>query len=287
MRRRLRELIAMLGGKVIHPVFGLPGGVAKGAPPTRLPQLPGAGARTRSSSRTSRCRSSRTSSSKNQRVRRTSSPRTTYTHRTYYMGLVDEQQLGQLLRRPVRVVDPSGKEFAKFAAAEYLDYIAEHVEPWSYVKFCYLKPVGLEGLHRRRRERHLLRRPAGAAERRGRDGHARWRRRPTRSSSRRSAASRCITRWPTTGRASIEMLHAAERMRGARQRPGDHRHGDPHAPDGNADGGRRRRRGPARHAHPSLRDGRARPDHEGEPDRGDAEQRGPHRDERGQGARRA
>src|SRR3972149_4946595 len=30
MRRRLRELIALVGGKVVHPVFGLPGGVARG-----------------------------------------------------------------------------------------------------------------------------------------------------------------------------------------------------------------------------------------------------------------
>jgi F420-non-reducing hydrogenase large subunit len=30
MRRRLREFISYAGGKVIHPVFGLPGGVAKG-----------------------------------------------------------------------------------------------------------------------------------------------------------------------------------------------------------------------------------------------------------------
>ena len=29
MRRRLRELIALVGGKPVHPVFGLPGGVAK------------------------------------------------------------------------------------------------------------------------------------------------------------------------------------------------------------------------------------------------------------------
>ena len=27
----------------------------------------------------------------------------------------------------------------------YRDYIAEHVEPWSYVKFCYLKPLGWRG----------------------------------------------------------------------------------------------------------------------------------------------
>jgi F420-non-reducing hydrogenase large subunit len=26
-----------------------------------------------------------------------------------------------------------------------MDFIAEHVEPWSYVKFCYLKPVGWNG----------------------------------------------------------------------------------------------------------------------------------------------
>jgi len=30
MRRQLRELIAYFGGKVIHPVLGLPGGVSKG-----------------------------------------------------------------------------------------------------------------------------------------------------------------------------------------------------------------------------------------------------------------
>ncbi len=35
MRRRLRELIAYFGGKVIHPVLGLPGGVSKGLEPRR------------------------------------------------------------------------------------------------------------------------------------------------------------------------------------------------------------------------------------------------------------
>ena len=37
MRRRLRELIAYFGGKVIHPVLGLPGGVSKGLKPEDLP----------------------------------------------------------------------------------------------------------------------------------------------------------------------------------------------------------------------------------------------------------
>jgi F420-non-reducing hydrogenase large subunit len=42
-------------------------------------------------------------------------------------------------------VDPAGDVYARFPAQSYLDYVAEHVEPWSYVKFCYLKPVGWKG----------------------------------------------------------------------------------------------------------------------------------------------
>jgi F420-non-reducing hydrogenase large subunit len=45
----------------------------------------------------------------------------------------------------IRVVDPTGKEYAKFTAQKYRDFVAEHVEPWSYVKFCYLKPLGWHG----------------------------------------------------------------------------------------------------------------------------------------------
>jgi F420-non-reducing hydrogenase large subunit len=42
-------------------------------------------------------------------------------------------------------VTPEGKEWNKFAPEKYLDYIAEHVEPWSYIKFSYLKPLGWKG----------------------------------------------------------------------------------------------------------------------------------------------
>src|SRR4030065_437423 len=48
-------------------------------------------------------------------------------------------------RRSVRVVPPEGGECAAFPAADYLEQVAEHVEPWSYVKFCYLKKVGWNG----------------------------------------------------------------------------------------------------------------------------------------------
>jgi len=43
------------------------------------------------------------------------------------------------------VVDPEGNEFVKFKPDEYLEHIEERVEPWSYIKFPYLKNVGWKG----------------------------------------------------------------------------------------------------------------------------------------------
>jgi F420-non-reducing hydrogenase large subunit len=69
-----------------------------------------------------------------------------YTHRTYYMGMVDANNKVNFYDGKVRVVDPDGKEFAKYDGKDYLQHIAEHVEPWTYLKFPYLKNVGWKGL---------------------------------------------------------------------------------------------------------------------------------------------
>ncbi len=69
----------------------------------------------------------------------------TYTHRTYYMGMVDAQNRVNFYDGLLRVVDATGKEYAKFPARQYREFVAEHVEPWSYVKFCFLKPLGWHG----------------------------------------------------------------------------------------------------------------------------------------------
>ena len=68
-----------------------------------------------------------------------------YTHRTYYMGMVDENNKVNFYDGKMRVVDPNGKEFVKFEIKDYLEHIAERVEPWSYVKFNYLKKLGWKG----------------------------------------------------------------------------------------------------------------------------------------------
>ena len=68
-----------------------------------------------------------------------------YTHRTYYMGMVDENNHINFYDGKVRVVSPEGKELVKYAPQEYTEHIAEHVEPWTYLKFPYLKAVGWKG----------------------------------------------------------------------------------------------------------------------------------------------
>ena len=68
-----------------------------------------------------------------------------YAHETYYMGLVDQDNKINFYDGKVRVVDPEGKELLKYSPDEYLDVVAEHVEPWTYLKFPYLKSVGWKG----------------------------------------------------------------------------------------------------------------------------------------------
>jgi F420-non-reducing hydrogenase large subunit len=68
-----------------------------------------------------------------------------YTHRTYYMGMVDENNHTNFYDGKVRVVGPDGVELVKYAPQDYTKHIAEHVEPWTYLKFPYLKDVGWKG----------------------------------------------------------------------------------------------------------------------------------------------
>jgi len=65
---------------------------------------------------------------------------------SYYMGMVDANNKVNFYDGDIRVVDPEGKEVVKFKPADYLDIIAEHTEPWTYLKFPFLKKIGWKGL---------------------------------------------------------------------------------------------------------------------------------------------
>ncbi len=68
-----------------------------------------------------------------------------YTHRTHYMGMVDDNNHVNFYDGRISIVDPDGKRLGKYAPNEYTDWIAERVEPWTYLKFPYLKKVGWKG----------------------------------------------------------------------------------------------------------------------------------------------
>ncbi len=68
-----------------------------------------------------------------------------FAHQTYYMGMVDENNHINFYDGKVRVVGPDGKELLKYGPDEYLDVVTEHIEPWTYLKFPYLKQVGWKG----------------------------------------------------------------------------------------------------------------------------------------------
>lgn len=142
-RRRLRELIAYLGGKVIHPVLGLPGGVAKGMAKEDLPAFQQLGKDALDFARFTLQVFKDIVLKNPEYVKLITSD--AYTHQTYYMGMVDAHNKVNFYDGPIRVVTPAGKEYAKFDIQQYREFVAEHVEPWSYMKFCFLKPVGWNG----------------------------------------------------------------------------------------------------------------------------------------------
>lgn len=42
-------------------------------------------------------------------------------------------------------MSPDGERIGKYAPDEYPEWISERVEPWTYLKFPYLKKVGWKG----------------------------------------------------------------------------------------------------------------------------------------------
>ena len=143
VRKQLRELTGQIAGKPIHPVFGLPGGVSRTLTAEIRDELQAAAARAVQFGTFALGLFRDVVLANPEYVELVTSE--AYTHRTYYMGLVDAANKVTFYDGTLRVVDPAGQEFLAFEPADYLEHIAEHVEPWTYMKFCFLKDVGWKG----------------------------------------------------------------------------------------------------------------------------------------------
>lgn len=143
VREKLRGLMTLAMGKTIHPVFGLPGGISKPIAREDQQKFIDVAEQAVSFGQFSLKLFNDVVLKNQQYVDYIVSD--TYSHKTYYMGMVDEKNKSNFYEGQLRVVNPDGKEYVKFPADQYLDHIAEHVEPWSYIKFPYLKKIGWKG----------------------------------------------------------------------------------------------------------------------------------------------
>lgn len=139
-RRKLREANARIAGKTIHPVFGVAGGVSKPINRDDLEQVKSVAKDGIDFALFTLKVFKDIVLSRKEYVELITSE--AYTHRTYYMGLMDDKNRVNFYDGKIRVVSPKGAQFAKFDVHEYQDHIAEHVEPWTYIKFPFLKRVG-------------------------------------------------------------------------------------------------------------------------------------------------
>lgn len=143
-RAYAQEIQAMIAGRATLPVCGLPGGISKPLTEEERKQI---------EEKAKSCvefakftvKAFENVVLKNKEYLNIVLSKDLYYMESYYMGLVDKNNCVNFYDGDIRVVDPYGKEVAKFKPAEYLDYIGEHVESWSYLKFPYLKKVGWKG----------------------------------------------------------------------------------------------------------------------------------------------
>ncbi|RLF47678.1 MAG: Ni/Fe hydrogenase subunit alpha [Thermoplasmata archaeon] len=139
-RRYAMEIVKMLGGREIHPVSAIPGGVSKGINEEERGEI------------LEKAKSCIEFGKKSMEIfkevfnsKRWNELLGLDSLQTYYMGLVDKNNHVNYYDGDIRIVSPDGKEVAKIKPRDILNYIEEHVEEWSYVKFPYLKEIGWKG----------------------------------------------------------------------------------------------------------------------------------------------
>ena len=280
-RRAGHRVIELIGGRAIHPCTSVPGGLTHGIGEDARAEIEQIARSMLDFAGLSLDLFDRTL---------TGDPATRdlllgdlYRHETYYAGLVDERGRVALYDGRVSVVAPDGERLGTYAPADYRDWIAEHVEPWTYLKFPYLRQVGWRGFVDGKDSGIYCVGPLGRlnaadgmATPRAQEAYERFYATlaPPVDGQRALVHQRGASHWARL----IEMLYAAERMIEIVRRPRDHLRRRAGRPDRDADRGRRHGRGAARNADPPLLDRRARDPHRGQPHRRHDEQPRPDRD---------
>ena len=143
MRKEAHEVAELLGGRRIHPVGMVPGGISKPVSSATAARLREIGAYMVEFAQ-------ETLSIFDNMVLLDPKLRglimsDAYVNKTAYLALVNDQNQPDAYDGHVRIVDADGTEVARYHPRDYLDHIAEAIVPWSYLKMPYLKAFGWHG----------------------------------------------------------------------------------------------------------------------------------------------
>ena len=143
MRADGHHLIKMIGGRPVHPNWAVPGGVTRGITQEQRDEIERLGLEAIEFAKFSLKLFNDIVLENTDYLNLILSG--AYADRTYNMGTVDDLNQVNFYDGMIRVVGPDGNEHARYHPRDYREYVAERVEPWSYLKFPYLKKVGWKG----------------------------------------------------------------------------------------------------------------------------------------------
>ncbi len=142
-RKAGHRVIEIIGGRRIHPCTGVPGGMTKAISDEERDEIKALGdAMVEFASFSLDLFASLLEDEAIEEIVKGD----LYTHETYYSGLVDANDKVTYYDGQIKVVAPDGEVYGQYEPKDYRDWIAEKVEPWTFLKFPYLKKVGWKGL---------------------------------------------------------------------------------------------------------------------------------------------
>ena len=143
LRKYGQEIIHILGGRRIHPVFAVPGGVNKALTPEERDLILSGYHKALDTVKVGIQIMKGWAEANQEDINKFA------VFPSGYLGMVKPGNTLELYDGDIRLIDSDGKQMELFDGRTYLDYIAEHVEDWSYLKFPYYKKMGFpQGVYR-------------------------------------------------------------------------------------------------------------------------------------------
>jgi NAD-reducing hydrogenase large subunit len=135
LRKYGQEIIRTLGGRKIHPSFAVPGGVNKALTSVERDVI------LKDVDEQVETIQTGISIMKDWAAKNEEDIAKFAVFSSGYFGLVTAEGNLELYDGQCKLIDALGQPLEQFDGRDYLDYIAEHVEDWSYLKFPYYKKM--------------------------------------------------------------------------------------------------------------------------------------------------